>query len=196
MRNCIPLTFLWLQEPLTMISFKTDAVSWKAGRTLEGISILSPGRETLFILTKQLNLSKVLTTLLFRLGYSRLCLLLMSLSCWGLGVVMRWYFSCHRTSFSDGGRWCSHQGLFRFSAYLVCCLRNKCTVVPAPGASIFCIMVTQSFSLIFVGLNHGSGDHHIKLTSTATARYIILQVRFWKFLARWNTYSQTLEVGL
>lgn len=141
---------------------------------------------------KQLNLSKVLTTPGFSLGVCELCLLLISLSCWGLGMRHEVVFFMSQDHLLRWWKMVFSSRHVQFSACMVCCLRNKCTVVPAPGASIFCIMVTQNFSLIFVGLNHGSGDHRIKLTSTATARYIILQVRFWKFLARWNTYSQTL----
>lgn len=48
MRNCIPLTFLWLQEPLTMISFKTDAVS-AVRKNSWGHQYFKPWKETLFI---------------------------------------------------------------------------------------------------------------------------------------------------
>lgn len=70
--------------------------------------------------------------------------------------------------------------LVQLSACEVYCLHKKCIAVPAPGASVFSIMVAQNFSLIFVGLDHGNGAHHLKLTSTDSARYIILQGRFFK----------------
>ena len=60
--------------------------------------------------------------------------------------------------------------LVHLTACVMYSLHNKCLVAPATPSSIFCIIVTQNFSLIFVGPSHGCGDHHIKLTSTASVR--------------------------
>lgn len=128
---------------------------------------------------KQLNLSKVLTAPGFSLEVCELCLSLNSLSWWGLSVRYEVVFFMSQDHPLRWWKVAFSSRLVHLSACMVHCLRNKCVVVPAPEASIFCIMVTQNFSLIFVGLNHGNGDHHTK-TSTATARYIILQGRFFK----------------
>ena len=129
---------------------------------------------------KQLNLSKVLTAPGFSLEVCELCFLLISLSCWGRSVRPEVVFFLSQDHPLRWWKVALSSRLVHLSAYMVCCLHNKCVVAPAPEASIFCIMVTQNFSLIFAGLNHGNGDHHIKLTSTATARYIILHGRFFK----------------